>query len=104
MHGLDRPTDVMCLQEVGDVRNLGEGCSKRDTELVAGREYQVFVANPLLSHRCCAVLVALDSEFVCKTVHVHDFGLIVKGTMHDTPWLIASLHFPRPESRSARGM
>ncbi|CAE7686334.1 pfp [Symbiodinium microadriaticum] len=96
-----RPPDILCLQELGDVRNLGEGCSKVDTEIVAGREYQLFIANPSLSHRCTAILVALDLEFVHKHVHVHEFGIILHGTMHDTPWLLMSLHFPHQQRRDA---
>ena len=101
LHGLERPPDILCLQELGDVRNLGEGSSKVDTEIVAGREYQLFIANPALSHRCSAILVALDLEFVHKHVHVHEFGIILHGTMHDTPWLIMSLHFPHQQRRDA---
>ena len=101
LHGLERPPDILCLQELGDVRNLGEGCSKVDTEIVAGREYQLFIANPSLSHRCTAILVALDLEFVHKHVHVHEFGIILHGTMHDTPWLLMSLHFPHQQRRDA---
>ena len=91
----------MCLQEVGDVRNLPEGTTRVDTEVIAGREYQLFIANPALSHRCSVVLLALDLEFVNKHVHVHDFGIIVSGTMHDTSWLLMSLHFPHQQRRDA---
>ena len=69
--------------------------------MVAGREYQVVVANPPLSHRCSAFLIALDCEFVCKHVHVHEFGVVVTGTMHDMNWVFACLHFPHQQRPDA---
>ena len=101
LHGLETPPDIFFFQELGDVRALGEGSSRVGTEFVAGREYQVFLANPLLSHRCCAVLIALDLEFTHMHVHVHEFGVIVQGSMHEAPWFVASLHFPHQQRRDA---
>ena len=97
LHGLETPPDIFFFQELGDVRGLPEGSSRTETEVVAGKEYQTFIANPMLSHRCAAVLVSLDLEFTQPHVHVHEFGVIVTGMMHGVPWVLASLHFPHQQ-------
>ena len=79
--GIEEPCDILCFQELGSVRGLAEGTSRVTYETIAGKEYQLFVANPKLSHRCSAVYVALDCEFNMKHVHVHDFGVMVMGEM-----------------------
>ena len=101
MQGLEAPPDIFFLQELGDVRGLAEGASRQDTSFVAGREYQVFLANPHFSHRCCAVLVALDLEFMSAHVHVHEFGLFVRGRMNACAWCLSSLHFPHQQRSDA---
>ena len=102
--GMEVPADILCFQELGDVRGLAEGSSRTVLETIAGKEYQLFIANPKLSHRCSAVGVALDLEFNARQVHVHDFGILVFGQMHGVPWLLCSLHFPhqqRPDALKA---
>ncbi|CAE7911728.1 unnamed protein product [Symbiodinium necroappetens] len=101
MQGLEAPPDIFFLQEKGDVRGVAEGASRQDTSFVAGREYQVFLANPHYSHRCCAVLIALDLEFMNPHVHVHEFGVFVKGRMNACAWCFASLHFPHQQRSDA---
>ena len=101
MQGLEAPPDIFFLQELGDVRGVAEGASRQDTSLVAGREYQVFLANPHYSHRCCAVLVALDLEFMNPHVHVHEFGVFVRGRMNACAWCLSSLHFPHQQRSDA---
>ena len=101
LHGLETPPDIFFFQELGDIRGLPETSSRTDTEVVAGKEYQIFVANPMLSHRCAAVLVSLDSEFTQPHAHVHEFGVIVTGMMHGVPWVLASLHFPHQQRGDA---
>ncbi|CAE7039354.1 HET-E1, partial [Symbiodinium sp. KB8] len=44
-------------KELGDANHVPLGSSRTDTDSIAGREYQAIVANPLLSHRCSAILV-----------------------------------------------
>ena len=101
LHHVERPADLFFLQELGDAKHVPLGSSRTDTDTIAGREYQTVIANPLLSHRCSAILVALDCEFVCKHVHVHEFGVVVSGTMHDSNWVLASLHFPHQQRADA---
>ena len=101
LHHVERPADLFFLRELGDAKHVPLGSSRTDTDTIAGREYQTIIANPLLSHRCSAILVALDCEFVCKHVHVHEFGVVVNGTMHDSNWVFASLHFPHQQRADA---
>ena len=99
--GMEVPADILCFQELGDVRSLAEGTSRTVLETISGKEYQLFVANPALSHRCSAVGVALDMEFSASRVHVHDFGILVFGQMHGTQWLLCSRHFPHQQRSDA---
>ena len=44
--GMEVPADILCFQELGDVRGLAEGSSRTVLETIAGKEYQLFIANP----------------------------------------------------------
>ena len=89
------------FQELGGVRRLAEGDHRTVIETIAGKEYQLFLVNPKLSHRCVAVGVSLDCEFILKELHVHEFGIVVFGDMHGAPWLLVSLHFPHQQREDA---
>ena len=58
--GMEMPSDVFLLQELGDVRGLALGFHREDFVTIAGRESVAYIANPELSHRCAGVLIACD--------------------------------------------
>ena len=97
--GMEMPSDVFLLQELGDVRGLALGFHREDFVTIAGREFVAYIANPDLSHRCTGVLIACDLEFRLSEVHVHGISLSLCGCMMNRHVFVASLHFPH-EHRS----
>ena len=101
LDGLEVPPDVITLQEIGNVQGLALGTRREEFMQVAGREFVVYVVNPELSHRCSAILVACEFEFVLKEFVVHGVGLSVRGCMLGRQFFIAGLHLPhahRPDA------
>ena len=93
-HSLEVPPQIMFLQEVGDVKDVALGGHDERLCEVAGVEFVGYVANPTLSHRCMAVLVACEFDFLLQGIQVHDAGLSVHGCMFKNSWMLTSWHLP----------
>ena len=99
--GLEKPPDVLFLQELGDVKGLAEGAHRDDLFDIAGELYVGYVANPRHSWRCSAIIIACSLEFSLLHVHVVDVGIHLAGSMLKHRWHLSTLHFPHAHRSDA---